>query len=190
MGKCSHAFLSVKNKEFTHRVIEHHRRENVGDKGVGSEKAEAFDEESHEHRAKEGAHTRNRVKEKDLNDDRVFPALKDKENIGDISHHVGNEKGDEVADHRVASSGSVVYSSDGQLEEPNCMILLLQRGEDLPGYEMENDNMGNCGKTTGQSVFNELKDRWVIEVHVYCFRWRTIGVDGADFEKVVVYTRL
>lgn len=55
---------------------------------------------------------------------------------------------------------------------------------------MENDNMGNRGKTTSQSVFNELKYRWVVEVHVCCFRWRTLGVDDADFEKVVVYTRL
>jgi hypothetical protein len=70
------------------------------------------------------------------------------------------------------------------------MILLLQRGEYLPGDEMENDNMGNRGKTTSQSVFNELKYRWVVEVHVCCFRWRTLGVDDADFDKVVVYTRL
>jgi hypothetical protein len=99
MGKSSRAFLSVKNKEFTHHVIEHYRRENVGDKGVGGEKAEASDEKSHQHCANEGAYTRNRVKEKDLNDDGVFPTLKDKENIGDIGNHVGNEKGDEVADH-------------------------------------------------------------------------------------------
>ena len=91
--------LAIKNKKFTHRVVNHYRCENVGDKGVGGEKPEAFDENAHQHGAKEGTYARDCIKEKNLDNDRVFPALKYKENVGDIGHHVGNEKGAEVADH-------------------------------------------------------------------------------------------
>jgi hypothetical protein len=141
--------LAVKNKELTHGVVEHHRCKNVGDKGIGGEKAEASDENTHQHCAKEGTYARDRVKEKDLNDEMVFSTLKNKENVGDIGNHVGNEKGDEIADHGVASSGSVINFPDGQIEKQNCVILLLQRGKDLPCNKMKDDDMGNAGKTTG-----------------------------------------
>ena len=91
--------LAVKNKKLTHCVVNHYRRKNVGDEGVGGEKPEASDENTHQHGAKEGTNARDCVKEKNLDNDRVFPALKYKENVGDIGHHVGNEKGAKVADH-------------------------------------------------------------------------------------------
>ena len=79
----------------------------------------------------------------------VFPTLKNKENIGDIGNHVGNEKGDEIADHGVASSSGVINFSDGQIEKPNSVVLLLQRGKDLPGNKMKDYDMGNACKNTG-----------------------------------------
>jgi hypothetical protein len=79
----------------------------------------------------------------------VFSTLKNKENVGDIGNHVGNEKGYEIADYGVASSGGVINFPDGQIEKPNCVILLLQRGKDLPGNKMKDYDMGNAGKKTG-----------------------------------------
>lgn len=157
--------LTVKNKKLTHRVVNHYRCENIGDKGVGSEKPEAFDENAHQHGAKEGTYTRDCIKEKNLDNDRVFPALKYKKNVGDIGHHVGNEKGAKVADHRVASSGGVVDFFNGQVKEPNRMIFFLQGGENLPGYEMKDGYMGNGGKTTSQGIFDKLNNGRIINIH-------------------------
>ena len=106
--------LAVKNKELTHGVVEYHRCKNVRDKGVGGEKTEASDENTHQHWAKKSTYAWDRVKEKDLNDEMVFSTLKNKKNVGDIGNHVGNNKGDEIADHGVASPGGVINFSDGQ----------------------------------------------------------------------------
>jgi hypothetical protein len=170
-----HVPSAIKNKVFTHGEVEYHRCKNVGAKGIGGEKADAFDKNTHQHRAQKGTYPRDRVKEKYLNDDVVFSTLKNKKYVGDIGNHVGKEKGDKIADHGIAGSCGVINFSDAQIEQPNCEILFLQRGKDLPGDNMKNDDMRNAGQNTGQGVFNKLQDGRVVYAHCVSFRWTTGG---------------
>ena len=122
----------------------------------------------------------------------VLSALEYPKNIRDIGHHVGNQKGKEVTNHRVSRPGGIRYFADGEVEIFYRMIFVLKRWKEFPGNKMENNDMRYGGQASGKGIFYELNNRCVVNSH----KWDgyVSGVVSTCpvfcIIKVVLYTRL
>jgi hypothetical protein len=160
-----------KNKEFTQGVVDHHRGQHIAAEGVGGEDAEPFDEGDHQQGAKIGADAGDGVKEQDFDDDMVSAALENPENVGDVGHHVGHDKGDVVADHRVACPGGVIDGHNGHFEQADEMVFFLQCRKNFPADEVKEGDMCERSKSSRQSILKELKNCRVVKVH----KWSSVA---------------
>lgn len=89
--------------------------------------------------------------------------IKNPQYIGDVGDHIGNQKSQRIADHRVSGPEILVDFSELEIEQPDQVIPLLQSWKQQPGAEMENDDMGNRRQTAGQAIFDELNQIFVVE---------------------------
>lgn len=162
-----------KDKEFTQGIVDHHCGYHIAAKGIGGEDAEPFDEDDHQQGAKIGTDAGDGVKEQDFDNNMIFAALENPENVGDVGHHIGDDEGDVVADHRVACPGCVIDGHDGHFKKADEMVFVLQSWKNFPADEVKEGDMSERGKSSRQSVFDELKNCRIIKVHdwsIFCER--------------------
>ncbi len=91
--------LTGEDKPLAKNVIDHHRGKNIRAKGIGGENTKAFDEKDHQHSTEKGTDAGDGVKEKNFDNKVIFASLKNPENVGDVSHHIGKKKSNAVTDH-------------------------------------------------------------------------------------------
>ena len=154
--------LSGEDEKFAQGVVDHHRGENVAGKGPGGENVEAADEPAHEKSAEDDGNSGDGVEKQNLNEEGVPSALKNPQHIGNVSHHVGDEKGCKIAQHGVAGTGFIIHPGGIQTKIFDSKIFGLQGRKELPAGQMEDNNMNGGRKTTGESIFEELDKRGVV----------------------------
>ena len=117
--------LPMENKEFSHCIVDHDCSNYVGSKSVGCEHSKTSNQDPHQHRSQKNTDPRHTVKEKDLNYKMIFSTFKDPEDVGYVGNHVGDEKANEIANHRISCPGCIIYFFNGEVEKLYCMILFL-----------------------------------------------------------------
>ena len=95
----------------------------------------------------------------------IFSALKDPENIEDIGHSVGDDKGDAVADYRVAGPSRVVYRSDGHFEKSHGRVFGLQCRKYPPGNKVKDKYMRAGGNYPCDNILEELQECRCVNMH-------------------------
>lgn len=85
-----------KNKELTQAVVDHHRSQHIAAESIGGEDAESFDEGDHQQGAEIGTDAGDGVKKQNFNDKMIFAALENPKDVGDVGHHIGDDKGDVI----------------------------------------------------------------------------------------------
>ena len=156
---------ACKNKEFSHEIIDHDRGEDFAAECVGGQNAETSDELPHEHGAQKGTDTGYRVEKQYLNKPVVFPSLEHPENIGDIGNHVGHQKREDVANHRVARPAGFVDRFDLHIEKFHEMVFFLKGWKNLPDYEVKEHDVGDGGQAPSKCVFDKLNEWCGVKNH-------------------------
>jgi hypothetical protein len=157
--------LSREYKKFTYNVIDHDRGKDIGTEGIGGKEAKPFDEDSHQYGAEEDADPGDRIEEQDLDDNMVPAPLENPQHIRYIGNHIGHQKGQAVANHRVARPAVIVDRADVQLEYSHRMIFLLQGRKYLPADKVKDDDMGEGRESPGQTVLDKLNDSLIVDSH-------------------------